>query len=158
RVRRSDCGVLDGDSVGPGLWLPARSDRRSSLCDQPLAAHCLMIPVARRLIAVALPTALLTSYFVVPFLTHTAYIDVSPYLASWKYNSYGAEKILWWLVRGELLDFGRIPVLTVLLGLGIIAAIRRRSEMAAIALSLFLVWLLLYFGRPTWGSLIDLLP
>jgi hypothetical protein len=76
------------------------------------------------------------------------------------YDSFGARRILTWLVTGRILDDGRLPVLTVLLGVGLAFALwesRRRQESRAL-LGLFVLSLLLFFGRTTWGGLADLLP
>ncbi|HEX9445926.1 MAG TPA: hypothetical protein VGA73_17535, partial [Candidatus Binatia bacterium] len=116
--------------------------------------------------------AVVCSYMWLPYLSQTAFFAWSPYLQSWKYDSFGAGEILKWLADGDLFDFGRPPVLTVLLALGIAAALaswptRGRQRPAAengdgrpgrLALALFAVWLGLYFGRPTWGRLLDILP
>jgi hypothetical protein len=83
---------------------------------------------------------------------------VSPYLQTCKYDSYGAQEILSLLLSGQLFDYGRPPVLTVLLALGLAAACVRRTATAKAALVLFALWLMLYFGRVTWGRLTDLLP
>src|SRR4029077_13288209 len=66
--------------------------------------------------------------------------------------------ILQWLVTGQLLDGDRLPVLTVLLAVGVGAAVVTRARPALIALALFAVWLVVYFGRPTLGGLVDLFP
>src|SRR2546428_13788634 len=47
---------------------------------------------------------------------------------------------------------------TLLCGVGIAAAIRLRSRLALTFVALFAVWLVLYFGRPTLGPVLDLLP
>jgi hypothetical protein len=98
------------------------------------------------------------SYMWLPYLFQTAFFGWSPYLQNWKYDSFGAREILTWLVNGDLLDYGRFPVLTVLLALGIAAALLNRNRPGRMALALFTVWLALYFGRPTWGRMIDILP
>ncbi|HTM08803.1 MAG TPA: YfhO family protein [Verrucomicrobiae bacterium] len=103
-------------------------------------------------------TLVVCSYMWLPYIAESAYFGWSPYLQRWKYDSFGAAEILKWLANGDLLDYDRLPVLTVLLALGIAAALRRRDRPARVALALFSVWLLLYFGRPTWGRLMDLLP
>ena len=60
---------------------------------------------------------------------------------------------------GHLFDFGRIPALTYLAAVGLgICLLRWRNERYLIPVAIFSLWLLLYFGRATWGSLIDLLP
>ncbi|HKY49676.1 MAG TPA: DUF6541 family protein, partial [Candidatus Limnocylindria bacterium] len=103
-------------------------------------------------------TAAASSYMWLPFLMYSPYINVTPYLERFKYDSYGAPAILTWLVSGDLLDHGRIPVLTVLLGIGAVAAVVTRARLALLSVGLFALWLVLYFGRPTLGGLIDLLP
>lgn len=102
--------------------------------------------------------AVISSYMSLPFLFQKAFLSASPYLQRWKYDSFGAGEILTWLVNGDLLDYDRLPVLTVLLALGLALAIFSRSRPARMALVLFVVWLLLYFGRPTWGHILDVLP
>ena len=113
---------------------------------------------AIRLGAVAGIAAILTAYFVVPFFTQAGYLNVSPYLERAKYDGFGAATVLGWLATGDLLDHGRIPVLTALLALGIGVAVVRRDPLALRVGAVGAVLLLLYFGRPTLGSLIDLLP
>jgi len=112
-----------------------------------------------RLAIPAVLAAVISSYLWLPWLLSKAYMGViSPYLERWKYDSHGAGEILPWLLNGDLLDYGRLPVLTVLLALGVSSALLARTRPALIALILFLVMLGLFFGRPTWGKLADLLP
>ena len=113
--------------------------------------------LARYVIA-GVPAAVATAWLWYPFLSQTAYAGVSPYLQPEKYDSYGAGAILGWLVTGDLIDHGRLPVITALLTLGIVAAAVTRTVLARTALALFVVWLMLYFGRPTLGPLVSLLP
>jgi len=105
-------------------------------------------------------TAVICSYMWLPFLSQIAFFGASPYLQRWKYNSFGAADILWWLVNGDLFDYGRWPVTTALLALGIAAALLqlRHSRSSRMFLSLFIVWVALYFGRPTWGHFLDVFP
>jgi hypothetical protein len=111
-----------------------------------------------RLAIVGAFAAAVSEYMWLPFLTQSAYDNVSPYLQSYKYDSYGAGPILGWLFSGDLLDHGRLPVLTALLGLGALAAILSRSRVALLSLGLFGMWLVVYFGRPTLGGLTNLFP
>jgi hypothetical protein len=112
----------------------------------------------RRLALVGAITAAATSYMWLPFFMHSAYINVSPYVEAAKYDSYGAAQILSWLFTGDLLDHGRLPVLTLLLASGVIATVITRARLSLLSLILFSLWLVLYFGRPTLGRLVDLLP
>jgi len=111
-----------------------------------------------RLALVGAAAAVIASYMIVPAALTSQYLEVSPYLQGYKYDSFGARAILELLVSGQLLDYGRLPVFTALLGIGIIAAIVTRARPALLAVGLFAVWLILYFGRPTLGPLADLLP
>jgi hypothetical protein len=75
-----------------------------------------------------------------------------------KYDSYGHVWVLSRLFTGELLDAGRLPVLTLLAVTGAVSAAVRRRAADRIALVIAGLWLALYFGRPTWGILFRLLP
>lgn len=112
-----------------------------------------------RLVAAGVPAALLSAWLWLPFITQPAFLGASPYLQPEKYDSYGAPKILGWLLSGDLLDHGRLPVITALLALGIVAAVvLRLAPLARTALVLFVLWLVLYFGRPTLDGLVSLFP
>jgi hypothetical protein len=76
------------------------------------------------------------------------------------YDSFGAKRILTWFASGELFDRGRPPMITILVAVGILAALwrYRRDERARVLLFLFLVSLVLFFGRPTLGPVLRLLP
>jgi hypothetical protein len=111
-----------------------------------------------RFALVGVLTAAATSYMWLPFFVHAAYVNASPYLDPAKYDSYGAGLILSWLVSGDLLDHGRLPLLTLLLAAGVIGGVVTRARLALLTLGLFVLWLVLYFGRPTLGALLDLLP
>lgn len=113
----------------------------------------------KRLIPLLALVALVTAYFLVPFLLDSAYMNRSVWEEQGKYDSYGYEWALGALVRGELFDFGRFPSLTILAGVGLVLCLWRwREERYRVPVALFILWLLLYFGRPTWGVLLDLLP
>src|SRR5207253_2014687 len=75
-------------------------------------------------------------------------------------DSYGARKVLLWLFSGQLFDSGRLPVVSALVAAGIVVCIARwRHDLRARALlGAFTLSLFLFFGRPTWGRLLDLLP
>jgi fermentation-respiration switch protein FrsA (DUF1100 family) len=75
-------------------------------------------------------------------------------------NGYGARRVFYWLVSGQLLDHGRLPVVTVFAALGLgLAWLAWSSDADGRALLVALaVCLLLAFGRTTFGSLADLVP
>jgi hypothetical protein len=111
-----------------------------------------------RFAAVAALAGVIGAYMWVPFFAQPGYLNASPYLEQTKYDSFGAPTILGWLVSGDLLDHGRLPVLTALLAAGIVAALITRARLLVLTLVLFVLWLVLYFGRPTLGPIVDLLP
>ncbi len=76
------------------------------------------------------------------------------------YDSFGAKRIMTWFASGELFDRGRPPMITILVAVGILVALwrYRRDERARVLLFLFLVSLVLFFGRPTLGPVLRLLP
>ena len=76
------------------------------------------------------------------------------------YDSFGAKQIMTWFASGELFDRGRLPMVTILVAAGIVTAAWRfrRDERARVLLGLFVLSLLLFFGRTTWGSLLRVLP
>jgi len=113
----------------------------------------------RRLILLLALVALVTAYFWLPFLLDNSYLNRSIWENRGKYDSYGYAWVLGALFRGEIFDFGRWPILTILAGIGLALCLWRwREERYRVPVALFVVWLLLYFGRPTWGVLLGLLP
>lgn len=116
---------------------------------------------ARRIATLAVTgvlVAAIAAYLVPPYLGLQAFLDVSPFLPRFRWDSFGAPTILGWIVTGDLFDHGRLPVLTALTALGIVVALVRRDRLGLTAVALFAVWLTLYFGRVTYGPLADLLP
>ena len=112
-----------------------------------------------RFAGVGLLVAGVCAYMWIPAIrTGPAFVGMSPYLQSWKYDSFGAPQVLEWLVTGRLFDAGRLPVVTLLVFLGVVEAIRTRSRPALFFVALFAMWLVFFFGRPTLGRLADLLP
>ena len=116
-----------------------------------------LVRIARLAGAGAIALAV-TSWMWLPYVLARGFQNASPYLQPEKYASYGASTVLGWLFSGELTDYGRLPVLAVLLAVGVIAAARLRASSSAFALVLFMVWLGLFFGRGTLGPLASLLP
>ncbi|HSP98294.1 MAG TPA: YfhO family protein [Candidatus Dormibacteraeota bacterium] len=104
----------------------------------------------------------LLAFFVVPLALDSAYHAKSLYDSADKFDSYGAAVVLTRLLGGALFDADRLPVLTCLALIGLYLCVRRwleeRSGVHGWIACGFVLWTLLYFGRPTWGRLVDLLP
>ena len=99
-----------------------------------------------------------TSYFSVTLLLDLDYYDRG-FWDPIKFGSWGHSTVLTGLVGGGIYDFDRFPSLTYLAFAGfVICLFRWREERYLVPVAIFLLWLLLYFGRATWGPLIDLLP
>ena len=73
-------------------------------------------------------------------------------LASGMQDSYGAVEVLKRLFTGQVFDGGRLPMLSLLVLSGIVYVLFRHDLVRAFLLTAFPVFLLLYFGRPFWGS------
>jgi hypothetical protein len=116
--------------------------------------------VVRGLLVVAGAVAA-ASWVIVPILLDQKWIVQDEYsVGTFYYNSYGARRVLGWLFTGQLFDGTRLPVISmfVLTGAGVCLARWRSDERARVPLVLFALSLLLFFGRPTLGPLLNLLP
>jgi len=126
------------------------------------------------------------SYWAAPALINDKYHNLSFWDPVWKFNSWGWKEVMQHLLNGNLFDFGRFPVLTLLIFLGGFGAfwlhnkrqatsVKQQADTKLEALTpdaltldafpsytsfsfLFLFWLLMFFGRATWGSLLDIIP
>ena len=103
---------------------------------------------------------LTAAWVLVPLLTDKKYSAQSTFYKGTLYNdSYGAKVILGWLFRGALYDGRHLPVITILAAVGfVVCALHLGQERARIVLGLWTLSLLLYFGRVTWKSMINVLP
>jgi hypothetical protein len=122
--------------------------------------------VALRLGAVFAGVAIVAAYLLLPTVLESRWLARSVLEPAEYWDSYGARHVLTALVTGGLLDGNRIPVLTILAGLGALltgaSLVQHRhgraDGFASAALGMFALALMLYFGRPTWGRLLELLP
>jgi hypothetical protein len=104
---------------------------------------------------------LVASWVLVPLLADAKWTTQSEfYEDSNLSDSYGAGQVLEWLFTGGLFDHERFPIVTLLFFVGVVVcAVRARHDVRARALlGAFALSLLLFFGRPTLGWLLDLLP
>lgn len=120
------------------------------------------IPVRlARFVIVGAAAALAASAVLAPILAAGAYTASSVFLRGTFWNdSWGASTVVGWLAGGQLLDSGRLPVLTVLgaVGLVVVGGLARTEMRGRALLGALGVSLVLFSGRPTFGPLIDLLP
>ncbi|MEO8597480.1 MAG: hypothetical protein ABI759_29450 [Candidatus Solibacter sp.] len=99
----------------------------------------------------------LAAFQLLPLWIDRALINPTPADQLWKSDSFGAGQVLGWLVTGQLLDHGRLPVLSLLALAGAILLGLRHFSSAGMgmpgkfALAGAGLWLLLFCGRPLWG-------
>jgi Gpi18-like mannosyltransferase len=116
---------------------------------------------AGRAALVAGGSVLIAAWVLVPLIGDTKWTTQSEFYKGSIFNdSYGAERILGWLFTGKLFDNGRFPVVTLLFLVGVLVCAERarRDPRARALLGIFALSLFLFFGRTTWGRLIDVLP
>ncbi|MCX6791721.1 MAG: hypothetical protein NT149_01640 [Candidatus Gottesmanbacteria bacterium] len=92
------------------------------------------------------------SYWILPAMSLDRFHNFSFWDPVWKFNSYGVKEVITRLGNGALFDFGRLPILTGLILIGLFTI--QYSQFAI----LFIFFILLYFGRTTWGNVLDVVP
>lgn len=110
----------------------------------------------KKLVIIGILTIAVLAYWIIPVLLFDKYHIISFWDPIWKFNSYGWYEVLKQFLQGETFDWQRLPVITGLSFIGVFVLLLN-TRMFPFAL-LFLFWLLLYFGRTTWGGLLDLIP
>ncbi len=114
-----------------------------------------------RAAVVGVGAVLIAAWVVVPLLLDRAF-TVQDEFSRGKvfYDSFGAKRILTWLVSGEIFDRNRFPVISVLAGIGLLLCLWRwrRDERGRAVVLLGLLSLVLFFGRSTLGPALRLLP
>ncbi len=113
-----------------------------------------------RAIVVLVGAAFVAAWALIPLLIDGKYIAGNESLiGTVQADSYGLRKVVLDLFAGRLFDFGRPPILTILVIFGfIICLVRRRDDRARALLIFGVLSLVLYIGRPTFGPLFRLLP
>jgi hypothetical protein len=127
----------------------------------PLAVGRPLLIRLRRAAVLLGGSLLATAWVIVPLLDQRSWAAVNePFQHTGLVNGYGARQVVDWLVSGQLLDHGRLPVVTVFAAVGFgLAWLAWSSDADARALLVALaVCLLFAFGRTTFGSLADLIP
>jgi len=114
-----------------------------------------LIVAVRQTVILAIPPILILSYWIVPAFLNNNFHNISVWDPVWKFNSYGAQEAISMFTNGSLFDFGRFPVMTILLLVGIFASMTNGYPMIGL---LFITYLFLFFGRTTWGGLLNIIP
>lgn len=159
-------GVL---SISPTLMRVFEKQHRSEIITA-------FIDQLYKLFLISGSSILVLSYWIIPVFLHDGYHNISFWDPVWKFNSYGWKDVVTLFLDGDLFDFGRFPVFSILLIIGGFAVfflskrffqqtslVRETSDTVKnqlfVPLSfLFLFWFVMFFGRTTWGGIIDLIP
>jgi hypothetical protein len=105
-----------------------------------------------RAASILIPAIILLAWFVVPMLLASGEANRCRWDDVWKFDSWGAANIFNALFDGHFFDYGRIPVMTLLLAAASIFALYRwKRPMPRRLLVLSALWLVIFFGRTTWG-------
>ena len=136
------------------------------LCALTLAVWILIRPSqffarAGRTLLLGCATLLGSAWVTVPLVVHLKWLAVNQFQVGTSINnSYGARQVMDWLLTGQIYDWRRLPVITLLVGVGLVTCVRRWSydERARVLGGAWLLSLLLFFGRTTWGALLNALP
>ena len=138
------------------LWLLSVLKRIWSVDRVADAAGSLWRLTARFAIVAAI-AAVISAYQTLPFLRGLQYIN-RVNAGGVQHVPMGISAVLSSFFTGTLFDHNRLPVVTALFLIGMIyAAVSRRSE-AKLALTFFVTFVLLAFGRDILGPAFELLP
>ena len=117
---------------------------------------------AGRAAIVGIGSALVAAWVIVPLFKDSKYSARTEFNTGtfWS-NSFGGKKVMGWLFTGELFDYGhygygRAPVLSVLVAIGVLVCLWRwRDERARMILAFTATGLLMFCGRGTIGPIVD---
>ncbi len=127
----------------------------------PFVAGRPIIRRAGRAAVLIAGSLLATAWVILPLIEQRPWAATNePLQGTGLVNGYGAGRVLGWLVSGQLLDHGRLPVVTVFAAVGLVLACARcrKDPDARAIVVVFGACLLLSFGRTTFGSLVDIIP
>jgi hypothetical protein len=127
-----------------------------------LAGPGRFVPRLRRAAVVGAGALAVSSFVVVPLIVDAKWVAQTQILPARLHDSYGARQILQWLFRGQLFDAEHTwyPLVSVLVAIGVVVCIARwqRDALGRTVLVFSGICLVLYFGRPTLGPVLDVLP
>jgi hypothetical protein len=166
-VRTGRSIVLAGTAVGLTMlahlvygWMAALSVFLMALLPDTKIARR---PRIVRTLQIGVVAGLLSGFQLLPILQDGYLINRSRIEPVEKYDSHGATKVLQWLFTGRILDNDRLPAISLLALAGAALLLwryrttRRIAAAERFTLAAALFWILVFFGRPTWGVLLVLL-
>ena len=114
-----------------------------------------------RLTAIGISAVVVASYMLIPFvLSSGRYTSRRPELSGTGRQT--SSNFFHWLIGGELFDYGRPPVLSALVVVGVVVAVcrfkRGENQVHRLALAGLLVWLVLLVGDFSSGPLANVWP
>jgi hypothetical protein len=120
-----------------------------------------LLPRLGRAAIVGVGAVVVGAWVILPLVIDSAYASNTVFeRGTHFYDSFGAPTVIGWLVSGQIFDHGRFPVVSLLVALGLVVCLLRfrRDQRARAALAFWGLSLLLFFGRPTLGPLLKVLP
>jgi hypothetical protein len=119
--------------------------------------------VARRGGLILTFAAVMMAWVITPLLVYSQWAPLNAgQINTPMHQGYGIGQNLLWLVHGEIFDLGRWPVLTVAVGVALLAnALGRRQgvDRRLLAMStLFIVLFAVSWGPATWGAVMNIVP
>jgi hypothetical protein len=108
-----------------------------------------------RLVVVGALALALIAWFVMPMFRVRQELNRCRWDDAFKFDSYGAPAILSEMFSGHLFDSGRLPAFSLAFALSTaLALLSVRHALPRRLLALTGFWLMLFFGRATWGHLL----
>ena len=104
---------------------------------------------------------LIAAWVLVPLVSEAGWSgNLEYYQGTFYFDSYGAQQVLGWLFTGQLYDSGRFPIVSLLVGVGLIVCIvkMRRDKRARALFAAWALSLVLFFGRSSLGPVLNILP
>jgi hypothetical protein len=120
-----------------------------------------VLPRLARAAVVAGGALLIAAWVLVPLIEGTTWTNSSEYFRGTYFDdSYGTRNVLRWLVKGQLFDHGRFPVISLLFAAGLVVCVSRarRDARARGLLGVFVLSLILFCGRHSLGPVLGWLP
>jgi len=102
-----------------------------------------------------------TSWITIPLLVNARWAAINTALAqSGLVRGYGARQDLRWLLTGQLFDAGRFPIVSLALGVGVVASfvLWKAHPVVRALVGLFVGFFIISWGPTTWGSFASIIP